>query len=72
MVTAQLTCAFDFAYAKSRFSHDVAYVLFIICENIRCIFIKDKIPLTESDAEEEVRCVFDDNYGIILFISLFL
>ena len=61
MVTAQLTCAFVFAYAKRRFSHDVAYLLFIICENIKCIFIKDKMPLTESDAEEEVMCVFDDD-----------
>ena len=25
VVTTQLICAFDFAYAKSRFSHDKAY-----------------------------------------------
>ena len=25
-VTAQLICAFVFAYAKSRFSHDAAYL----------------------------------------------
>ena len=25
--TAQLTCTFDFAYAKSRFSHDVAQIM---------------------------------------------
>ena len=25
-VTAQLICAFVFAYAKSRFTHDAAYV----------------------------------------------
>ena len=25
-VTAQLICGFDFAYAKSRFSHDAAHI----------------------------------------------
>ena len=27
-VTVQQICAFVFAYAKSRFSHDVAYLIF--------------------------------------------
>ena len=27
VVTAQLNCSFVFAYAKSRFSHDVAHLL---------------------------------------------
>ena len=29
-VTAQLICAFVFAYAKSRFSHDVAQLMFCL------------------------------------------
>ena len=30
LVAAQLICAFDFAYAKSRFSHDAAHIIFTV------------------------------------------
>ena len=29
VATAQLICAFDFTYAKSKFSHDTAHIIFI-------------------------------------------
>ena len=32
VVSAQLICAFVFAYAKSRFSYDVAQVSFPLCK----------------------------------------
>ena len=30
-VTAKLICFFVFAYAKSRFSHDAAHIMFVSC-----------------------------------------
>ena len=35
--TAQLICLFVFAYAKSRYSHDVAHIFFQIHKLFRCV-----------------------------------
>ena len=38
-VTAKLICVFVFAYAKSRFSHDVAHLVDLICVSELASFI---------------------------------
>ena len=37
VVTAQLICVFVFAYAKTRFSHDAAHILWILDKNLKII-----------------------------------
>ena len=37
VVTAQLICVFVFAYAKNRFSHDAAHILWILDKNLKII-----------------------------------
>ena len=53
-VTAQLICAFVFAYAKSRFSHDVFHIINLSDETLKrgpIINFQDKL-LTRTDCDE--------------------
>ena len=43
--TAKLICVFVFAYAKSRFSHNEAYIVFDALSNLSCFFPRPLVPV---------------------------
>ena len=60
-VTAQLICAFVFAYAESRFSHDTVHMkgASLLCHS--ALKLSGVLSFTSlAILEEENRCVFDD------------
>ena len=48
MGTAQLICAFVFAYAKNRFSHDLAHMFPRCCYRVQMYETSDHIVAPES------------------------
>ena len=55
-VTSQLICAYVFTYAKSRFSHDVAYIV---------LYKKFFNDLSDICSMFAVQCAVTDNVNIL-------